>query len=104
MRLGCLDQDAFSQLNRQTQAVARIAGSLRSSTRTVSDLFLFRNAVFPTAAYHASAEGGLNALGTGLAIKWPLDVGVLSDRDRKHPMIANEREGFLEESGYAKHH
>ncbi len=40
---------------------------------------------FHTAAYHASAEDGLNALDPGLAIKWPLDVDVLSDRDRATP-------------------
>ncbi|OZA25394.1 MAG: dTDP-4-dehydrorhamnose 3,5-epimerase [Hydrogenophilales bacterium 17-61-9] len=59
---------------------------------------------FHTAAYHASAEDGLNALDPGLAIKWPLAVDILSDRDRSHPMIANEYGGFLEDSGHAKHH
>lgn len=63
-----------------------------------------RNAVFHTDAYHATAGGGLNVLDPGLAIKWPMNVSALSDRDRNHPMIANEREGSLEESGYAKHH
>lgn len=49
---------------------------------------------FHTAAYHASAEAGLNALDPGLAIKWPLDVDVLSDRDRSHPMIAKNTRVF----------
>ena len=48
-----------------------------------------------TNAYHAEAEGGLNALDPGLAIKWPLDVVTLSDRDQAHsPMITNEFKGF----------
>ena len=49
---------------------------------------------FHTAAYHASAEDGLNALDPGLAIEWPLDVDVLSDRDRSHPMIAKNTRVF----------
>ena len=59
---------------------------------------------FHTAAYQAEAEGGLNALDFRLAIKWPLGVTILSDRDRSHPMLTNEFEGFSEEYNHAKHH
>lgn len=59
---------------------------------------------FHTATYQAGAEGGLNALDFRLAIKWPLGVTILSDRDRSHPMLTNEFEGFSEEHNHAKHH
>jgi dTDP-4-dehydrorhamnose 3,5-epimerase len=49
---------------------------------------------FHTAAYQPGAEGGLNVLDPRLAIKWPLDVDVLSDRDRSHPMIARNTRVF----------
>lgn len=57
-----------------------------------------------TAAYQAGAEGGLNALDFRLAIKWPMDVAMLSDRDRSHPMLTNGFEGFSEEHSHAEHH
>lgn len=59
---------------------------------------------FHTAAYQAEAEGGLNAQDFRLAIKWPLGVTILSDRDRSHPMLTNEFEGFSEEDNHAEHH
>lgn len=59
---------------------------------------------FHTATYQAGVEGGLNALDFRLAIKWPLGVTILSNRDRSHPMLTNEFEGFSEEHNHAKHH
>jgi len=49
-----------------------------------------------SAAYNPAAEAGLNALDPKLAIKWPLSVAVLSERDRSHPMLTGEFVGFLE--------
>lgn len=40
-----------------------------------------------TAAYCASAEGGVHCLDPGLAIAWPLPVTGLSARDASHPAI-----------------
>lgn len=40
-----------------------------------------------TAPYRREAEGALNCVDPGLAIRWPLPVGELSDRDRSHPFI-----------------
>ena len=59
---------------------------------------------FHTAAYQSGAEGGLNSQDPKLAIKWPLSVAVLSERDGSHPMLTNEFMGFLELQDYAKHH
>ena len=50
------------------------------------------------------AEDGLDAQCPGLAIKWPLGVAVLPERDGSNPMLANEFVGFLEAQIYAKHH
>jgi dTDP-4-dehydrorhamnose 3,5-epimerase len=52
---------------------------------------------FHTAAYQPGAKGGLNALGPKLAIKWPVGVAVLSERDASHPMLTNEFVGLLGE-------
>lgn len=40
-----------------------------------------------TAAYHASAEGGLNPLDPRLAISWPMPVSALSPRDASHALL-----------------
>jgi len=58
---------------------------------------------FHTAAYHEAAEGGVNALDPLLAIKWPLEVTTLSDRDLAHPWLAAEFKGLDEECRDAKH-
>ena len=58
---------------------------------------------FHTAAYHAEAEGGVNALDPLLAIEWPLEVTTLSDRDRAHPWLAAVFEGLDEVYRHAKH-
>lgn len=43
-----------------------------------------------TAAYQASAEGGLNVQDPRLAIQWPLPVAGLSPRDAAHPFLDND--------------
>jgi len=43
---------------------------------------------FHTAAFVAGAEGAVNALDPALAIRWPLPVAAMSDRDRGHPPLA----------------
>jgi dTDP-4-dehydrorhamnose 3,5-epimerase len=47
-----------------------------------------------TAAFEPSAEGALNAVDPRLGIAWPLDIAEMSDRDRRHPMVAAEFDGF----------
>ena len=47
-----------------------------------------------TAAYEASAEGALNAIDQRLAIAWPMVITEISDRDRRHPMLAADFEGI----------
>lgn len=42
-----------------------------------------------SAAYNPAAEAGLNALDPKLAIKWPLSVTVISERDRSHPVLTS---------------
>jgi dTDP-4-dehydrorhamnose 3,5-epimerase len=46
---------------------------------------------FHTAAWTAGAEGALHALDPALAIRWPLPVAAMSDRDRTHPFVAADR-------------
>jgi len=48
---------------------------------------------FHTAAYQASAEGGLNAQDPRLAIKWPLNISEQSERDRRHPLLTDNFPG-----------
>jgi dTDP-4-dehydrorhamnose 3,5-epimerase len=49
---------------------------------------------FHTAAYHAEAEGGVNALDPCLSINWPLTVHGLSARDANHSMLNNDFSGI----------
>jgi dTDP-4-dehydrorhamnose 3,5-epimerase len=49
---------------------------------------------FHSAPYLPEASGGLHPLDPALAINWPLEVGVLSERDRSHPMIGTAFEGL----------
>jgi len=42
---------------------------------------------FHTAAFQPSAEGGLNAQDSRLAIDWPQAITELSSRDAAHPMV-----------------
>ncbi len=46
-----------------------------------------------TAAYAPDAEGGLLPTDPRLDIRWPLPITDLSERDRKHPVIALAFEG-----------
>jgi dTDP-4-dehydrorhamnose 3,5-epimerase len=41
-------------------------------------------------SYQPSSEGGLNPADPKLAIKWPLTITELSERDRLHPPLDNE--------------
>lgn len=41
-----------------------------------------------TAAYEPAAEGGLSPEDPALAIRWPMPVAELSDRDRSHPPLS----------------
>lgn len=47
-----------------------------------------------TAAYHADAEGALDALDPRLGIAWPLPVGDRSDRDLAHPLLDDSFAGL----------
>ena len=47
-----------------------------------------------SAAYAPSAEGALNALDPRLAIKWPLKISEMSDRDRHHPNLTPDFQGI----------
>jgi dTDP-4-dehydrorhamnose 3,5-epimerase len=47
-----------------------------------------------TAAYVAAAESGLNAVDPRLAIRWPLDIADMSERDRGHAMLTSAFEGI----------
>jgi dTDP-4-dehydrorhamnose 3,5-epimerase len=47
-----------------------------------------------SAAYHPSSEGGMNATDPRLALAWPLAITERSGRDRDHPMLIDEFEGF----------
>lgn len=49
---------------------------------------------FHTAAYNASAEGGLNALDPILSINWPTDISERSPRDMGHPMLTETFSGL----------
>lgn len=50
---------------------------------------------FHTAPYYAQAEDGLNAKDPKLAIKWPLDMTSLSERDSSHALLTSEFKGLL---------
>ena len=43
-----------------------------------------------TAPYTPRSEGALNALDARLAIRWPLAVTEMSDRDRSHPSLRDD--------------
>ncbi len=50
---------------------------------------------FHTAAYHADAEGGLNAADPRLAIAWPLPITELSARDSGHALLDENFSGVV---------
>jgi dTDP-4-dehydrorhamnose 3,5-epimerase len=45
---------------------------------------------FHTAAWTAEAEGAIHALDPAIAIRWPLPVTDMSDRDSAHPFVATD--------------
>ena len=47
-----------------------------------------------SAAYRPEAEGAVNATDPRLAIKWPLEISEMSDRDRNHPLLDAQFEGI----------
>jgi dTDP-4-dehydrorhamnose 3,5-epimerase len=47
-----------------------------------------------TAAYQPSSESGLNPEDPAVAIRWPLPISELSDRDRGHASIADGFDGM----------
>lgn len=47
-----------------------------------------------TEAYHAEAEGALNACDPRLAINWPLPISEMSERDRVHQYIGRDFRGI----------
>lgn len=49
---------------------------------------------FHTAAYAASAEGGVHPMDPRLAIAWPAPVAALSPRDAGHPPLAADFAGI----------
>ena len=49
-----------------------------------------------TAAYRKSAEAALNPNDSRVAIKWPLEITDISDRDKSHPMLAEDFEGIVQ--------
>lgn len=47
-----------------------------------------------SAAYAATAEGGLNPTDPKLAIAWPLPIAELSPRDAQHPLLNDQFAGL----------
>lgn len=47
-----------------------------------------------TMPFHPAAEGALNIAEPALAIRWPLPVGEMSERDRAHPFIDTHFSGI----------
>ena len=48
-----------------------------------------------TASYHPEAEAALNSADPRLAIKWPLEITAMSDRDLRHPFLKQGYQGIL---------
>lgn len=47
-----------------------------------------------TAAYAPDAEGGIRPDDPMVAVRWPLPIGDLSDRDRAHPLLTTDFTGL----------
>lgn len=47
-----------------------------------------------TAAYMPAAEGGVRPTDPKIAIRWPLPVRYLSDRDHSHPLLGDDFSGL----------
>ncbi len=50
---------------------------------------------FHTASYRAESEGGVNALDSRLAIRWPLEITERSARDQALPNLKSDFKGLL---------
>jgi len=50
---------------------------------------------FHTCIYQKDAEGGLNPKDPRLAIKWPLPIAELSERDAAHTMLTDDFKGIV---------
>lgn len=48
-----------------------------------------------TVAYHPESEGALNAVDPALAIRWPLAITEISERDRNHKSIEKDFQGIV---------
>jgi len=48
-----------------------------------------------SAIYTPEAEGAVNAMDTAIAIKWPLEITDISERDRNHPNIDRQFKGIV---------
>jgi len=48
-----------------------------------------------SAAFHDDAQGVVNPRDLKLAIEWPLEITVLSDKDAHHPMINQDFAGLV---------
>lgn len=46
-------------------------------------------------SYKPETVGALNVLDPKIAIKWPLEISELSDRDRGHPFVNNDFKGVV---------
>ena len=47
-----------------------------------------------TAFYNSASEGGVNPTDARLRVRWPLPVVDLSERDRSHPLLADDFAGL----------
>jgi len=45
--------------------------------------------------YTSEAEGAVNALDPAIAIKWPLEITDISERDKNHPNIDRQFKGIV---------
>lgn len=78
----CWHAERLSATNRRTLVIPEgFAHGFQALADDCEVLYLH------TAAYHADAEGALNALDPRLGITWPLPVGDQSDRDQAHPFL-----------------
>jgi len=50
---------------------------------------------FASAAYDPAAERGIHPLDPRVAIRWPLEIAHLSERDASHPALAPDFDGIV---------
>ena len=46
-----------------------------------------------TGSYRPEAEGGVNPLDPQVAIRWPVEITRMSDRDRRHGFVTDDFTG-----------